>query len=235
MIGTMTREYRQFCGLARALEILGGRWTLLIVRDLLGGPRRFTELHDGLPGIPTNVLTGRLRDLEEAGVTTRQLLPRGVAYTLTDYGRELEDTLVRLGLWGARTMGERRDGDHFSVHSLSLALRGAFRADKARDDEGHDDGHYAGHYELRLDGQVLRVSVTGGQPSFTSERDHDPDVVIDTDPDTMNRLLTGALSLDQARAAGHLQITGRVRDVRRFFEIFSLARTTPDRARRGIP
>lgn len=223
----MSREYRQFCGLARALEILGGRWTLLIVRDLLGGPKRFTELHEGLPGIPTNVLTGRLRDLEEAGVTTRRLLSRGVAYTLTDYGRELEDALVGLGLWGAKTMGPRRDGDFFSVHSLSLALRGAFHADKAR--EGDRD------YELRLDDQTLRVSVTGGRLSFLSERDQDPDVIIDTDPDTMNRLLTGALSLDQARATGNLQITGRVRDARRFFEIFTLASTMPDRARPGDP
>jgi DNA-binding HxlR family transcriptional regulator/putative sterol carrier protein len=211
----MSREYRQFCGLARALEIVGGRWTLLIVRDLLGGPKRFTELQEGLPGIPTNVLSGRLRDLEEAAIVTRQLLAKGVAYTLTDYGRELDDTLVRLGLWGAKTMGPRRDGEFFSVHSLSLALRGAFHADKAHDGNGE--------YELRLDHQLLRVSIIDGQASYSSEQSDRPDVIIETDPDTMNQILTGQLSLDKARASGHLQMTGRIRSVRHFFEMFHLA------------
>lgn len=211
----MSREYRQFCGLARALEIVGGRWTLLIVRDLLGGPKRFTELQEGLPGIPTNVLTGRLRDLEEAGIVGRRLLRKGVAYELTAYGRDLEDALVSLGLWGARKMGTRRDDDFLSVHALSLALRGAFRANKApeRDYE----------YELRINGEALRVSVAQGRASFGSAKNTGADVVIETDPDGMYQLLTGILSVDHAVATDRARITGSIRSARRFFEMFRLA------------
>src|SRR6516225_10062018 len=105
------RAYGQFCGFARAVEVVGERWAFLIVRDLLIGPRRFTDLHRGLPGIPTNVLTARLKELEEAGVVRRRVLPRpegSVVYELTEYGRELEPTVVELGRWGAKTLGDAR-------------------------------------------------------------------------------------------------------------------------------
>src|ERR671931_2934804 len=95
------RAYGQYCGLARAVEVVGERWALLIVRDLLVGPKRFTDLRRGLPRIPTNVLAERLRELEDAGVVRRRVLPRpagSVVYELTDYGSELEDVVMRLGL-----------------------------------------------------------------------------------------------------------------------------------------
>src|SRR5215468_602873 len=129
----MSRDYQQFCGLAHALELVGGRWSLLIARDLLSGPKRFTDLRAGLPGIPTNVLSGRLRDLEDAGVIRRQVQPRpssGIGYELTEYGAALEESLVVLGMWGARSMGPRQDGAFSSVHALSLGLRGMFHPDK---------------------------------------------------------------------------------------------------------
>src|ERR1700730_10133410 len=100
------RAYGQYCGLARALEIVGERWAILVIRDLLVGPKRFTDLHRGLPGIPTNVLTARLNELEEAGVIRRRALPRperSVVYELTEYGSELDEVVVRLGLWGAKS------------------------------------------------------------------------------------------------------------------------------------
>jgi DNA-binding HxlR family transcriptional regulator/putative sterol carrier protein len=211
----VSREYRQFCGLARALEIVGGRWTLLIVRDLLSGPKRFTELQEGLPGIPTNVLTARLRELEEAGVVGRRLLPRAVGYELTDYGRDLEGALVHLGLWGARNMGVRRDDDFFSLHALSLALRGAFRPEKRQDRDNV--------YELRINDEALRVSIAEGKASFGSETDKSPDVVIETDPDGLYQLLTGMLSIDKAVATARVHITGSIRNARRFFDVFRLA------------
>lgn len=211
----VSREYGQFCGLARALEILDGRWTLLVVRDLLTGPKRFTELQQGLPGIPSNVLSSRLRHLEASGVVARQLLPRGVAYALTDYGRDLEDALIRLGLWGARTMGPRRDGEVWSRHSMALALRGAFRPDRAR--------HADGVYQLTIDGQTLRVSIADGEVSFTSETDQAPDVVFETDPDSMYQLLTGTWDIDNAIATDHMRITGDVDSAHRFFNTFRLA------------
>src|SRR5919108_590047 len=103
-----TRTYSQYCGLACALELIGERWALLIVRDLLLGPKRFTDLRRGLPRIPTNILSARLKELEASGVVQRRLLPRpqgSVVYELTDYGRELDDVVLRLDLWGARSLG----------------------------------------------------------------------------------------------------------------------------------
>src|SRR5262245_46098758 len=94
--------------------MVGERWALLIVRDLLVGPKRFTDLRRGLPRIPTNVLAARLQELEASGVVQRRVLPRpasGVVYALTDYGSELEGIVLRLGRWGAQSLGERRPGE----------------------------------------------------------------------------------------------------------------------------
>src|SRR5690242_21961389 len=103
------RGFGQYCGLARALELVGERWALLIVRDLLVGPRRFTDLKKGLPKIPTNVLTDRLKELERDGVVQRRILPRpasATVYELTPYGQQIEDAVMRLGLWGAQCLGQ---------------------------------------------------------------------------------------------------------------------------------
>src|SRR4051794_16358232 len=102
------RNYGQYCAVARALEVVGERWALLIVRDLLGGHRRYTDLRRGLPQIATNILSTRLRELEDAGVVRRRVLPRrpgSVVYELTEYGAELEDIVFRLGRWGTRLLG----------------------------------------------------------------------------------------------------------------------------------
>src|SRR5437763_13541599 len=105
-----SRSYDQFCGVARALDLVGERWALLLVRDLLLGPKRFTDLRRGLPGIGTNVLAARLKELERAGVIARRTLPppaASVVYELTEYGRALEGPLLALGRWGARSMRAR--------------------------------------------------------------------------------------------------------------------------------
>src|SRR4030088_766323 len=108
MTSVKTRPYGQYCGFARALEVVGERWALLIVRDLLIGPKRFTDLLRGLPGIPSNVLTARLKELEDAGVVRRRVLARparAVVYELTEYGLELDAAVVELGRWGAKNLG----------------------------------------------------------------------------------------------------------------------------------
>src|ERR1700741_1119431 len=108
------RGYGQFCGFARALEVVGERWTMLIVRDLLVGPRRFGELERGLAGIPSNILASRLKELEVADVVRRRALAapeRGVVYELTAYGHELEDVVVALGRWGAKSLDVPRPGE----------------------------------------------------------------------------------------------------------------------------
>ncbi len=122
-----SRTYGQFCGLAHAMELIGERWALLVIRDLLSGPKRFTDLRNGLPRIPTNILSARLKELEGSGVIQRRLLPRpqgSVVYELTDYGRELEDVVLRLGLWGARTLGQPRPDDVVTTDSLRSGAAG---------------------------------------------------------------------------------------------------------------
>src|SRR5215204_6750361 len=119
------RGYNQYCGAARALDLVGDRWTLLVVRELVFGPRRFTDLLDGLPGISRNLLTERLRTLERDGLITRDELPPPAArqvYTLTDDGRDLADALVPLVAWGARRLGARRPRESFRPQWAALAM-----------------------------------------------------------------------------------------------------------------
>jgi len=125
------RNYGQYCGVTTALELVGERWALLIVRDLFVGPRRYTDLKQGLPRIPTNILSTRLKELQDAGVVRRLPMAHGLAYDLTDYGRALEDVVLALGRWGFQAMGEPADGDVVTSDSLTMALRTAFRADAA--------------------------------------------------------------------------------------------------------
>lgn len=121
------RDYGQYCGVTRALELVGERWALLIVRDLLVGPRRYGELAAGLPRIPSNILAARLKELQEAGVLRRAPRSRVIVYELTDYGRELEPGVLALGAWGFKAMGRAARGadhhpgldDHGPAHRVS--------------------------------------------------------------------------------------------------------------------
>jgi DNA-binding HxlR family transcriptional regulator/putative sterol carrier protein len=221
----VSRGYGQFCGLARALDLVGGRWALLVIRDLLTGPKRFTQLHDGLPGIPTNVLTARLRELEEAGIVKRSVHPRperGVVYELTENGRELEEPLMRLGFWGARMLGPQQEGDFVSMESLALALRGAFRAECA--------GGPSRVYELRVDDKVLRVAIDDGEVTVPAVADQQPDLVLETDPEVLAELLTGRLDVDAARKSGCVRLVGTQAEARRLFKIFRFPNAETRRA-----
>jgi len=216
----MAREYGQYCGLAHALDVVGGRWSLLIVRDLLTGPKRFKDLEAGLAGIPTNVLSARLKELEDFGVIRRQVLPRpakGVGYELTPYGRELEEPLVKLGLWGARSLGPLTAGQPISIDGLALALRAMFHPDVAAD--------LTRSYELTLDGRPLRISVDGGSLAISAgpapEDGPGPaDVTLAATPSQFVRLLTGQVPIDDAIADGQLAVTGSKAEARRFFKVF---------------
>ena len=221
--GRVTRGYGQFCGLARALDLVGGRWALLVVRDLLTGPKRFTELQEGLHGIPTNVLTSRLRELEEVGIVERRVRAHpggGVDYALTEYGLELEQPVLQLGFWGAKALGPPENDDFISVDSLALALRGAFRPDKARGPKRL--------YEVRIDGKPLRIGVKGGKvsvPALSPEEPVEPDVVVETAPGVMSQLLTGAMDVDDAIDSGRVQLDGDRAEARRLFEMFRFPST----------
>jgi DNA-binding HxlR family transcriptional regulator len=215
----MTREYGEFCGLARALELVGGRWTLLIVRELLVGPKRYSELEEGLPGIPTNILSSRLRELEDNGLVERVLQPRpsrSVGYALTPYGLELWDPMIRLGLWGAKSLGKPGAGDTFSIASLAVALRGTFDADAIPDRDLL--------YEVRLAGRRLHVLVRDREVSFPSEPSTPPDLLLETTPQVFSELFAGYTEIDAAVAAGRARVEGSKREARRFFKLFHLPR-----------
>jgi DNA-binding HxlR family transcriptional regulator len=132
---THTRAYGQFCGLARALEIVGERWSLLVVRDLVLGPKRYDELRAGLPKMPPSVLSSRLNELEAAGVVRRRVrgeLNAGLVYELTEYGSDLDHILLDLGLWGARSLHQPTPGDVLTLDSAILSLYTTFRPEFAK-------------------------------------------------------------------------------------------------------
>jgi DNA-binding HxlR family transcriptional regulator len=161
------RSYGQYCGVASALDLVGERWALLIVRDLLVGPRRYSDLQAGLPRIPTNILSARLKELQAGGVVRRAPVVRG-GYELTAYGRELEDVVLALGRWGFKSMGEPQDGDVVTSDSLTMAFRTAFVPDAAR---RHPDATYVVHVGdvslvVRVErGRLAVVPLNGAVPA----------------------------------------------------------------------
>ncbi|QUH00457.1 helix-turn-helix transcriptional regulator [Saccharopolyspora erythraea] len=214
-----SRTYGQFCGLARALEIVGERWALLIVRDLAVGPKRFTDLRQGLPKIPTNVLSTRLKELEQSDVVQRRVLPRpaaAVVYELTEYGRGLEDIVIRLGLWGAQALGEPRQDEIVTPDSMIMGLRATFLPEAAR-------GRRAG-YELRLGDVVVHARVDDGELELGEGELPGADLVIETGP-AVRALLAGELTADEAIANGSVHLTGDSGLLTTFAEMFRIPRS----------
>ncbi|MFW2236949.1 winged helix-turn-helix transcriptional regulator [Rhodococcus opacus] len=213
----MARQtYGQYCGLAHALDIVGQRWALLIVRDLLVGPRRYTDLKQGLPGIPSNILSARLKELEDADVIARRALPRpsnAVVYELTDYGNALEDVVKSLGRWGARTLGEPDPDDAVTVDSMVMALRSTFHPDAARD--------VTLTYELRLGPIVLSARIDRGALEVVESAADQPDLVIETGP-AVKALMAREITPEDAIAVGSVSVTGDPALLATFADVFSI-------------
>jgi DNA-binding HxlR family transcriptional regulator len=208
--------YGQYCGLARAVETLGERWAFLIVRDLLVAPKRFSDLQRGLPGIPNNVLTKRLDDLEQAGVIRRRVIPRperGIAYEMTEYGRELEDILIALGRWGAKSMKEPRPGEIITTDALISALRATFRPESAR-------GIKAA-YELRVGPIVIYARVSNGKLQTGPGPIERRDLVIEASP-AIRALMAGELTPADSIASGNIHVTGDEKLLETFARIFRI-------------
>jgi DNA-binding HxlR family transcriptional regulator len=211
-----TRSYGKYCGLAHALDLVGERWALVLVSDLLRGPKRFTDLQRGQPRIPTNVLSARLKELEDAGVVRRRVLPRpatGVGYELTEYGSELEDIVLRLGLWGAQSMPEPRPEDIVTADSLLLGLRSTFRPEAARELQAS--------YELRLGEIVVHARVDHGSLDVEEGPLAEADLVLETDM-SLHPLLTGELAPGEAIKSGSVRITGKRELLERFTDVFHI-------------
>jgi DNA-binding HxlR family transcriptional regulator/putative sterol carrier protein len=208
------RTYGDGCAIASALDVIGERWALLVVRELLLGPKRYTDLRRGLPNASPNVLTQRLGELERTGVIRRRKLPPPAGsrvYELTDWGLELEDTIMALGRWGARSPTPN-DAPIASADSVVLALRARFDARAA-------DGLRA-RFELRLGEDRFRVSVADAEIEVARESVDRPDATIDSDPDTLNAVLWGGRSLADAQRSGGLTIEGDKAAAARFVRLF---------------
>ncbi|WP_040167793.1 winged helix-turn-helix transcriptional regulator [Microbacterium gorillae] len=151
------RTYGQYDGVSTAIELIGERWALLIVRDLLVGPRRYTDLKAGLPKIPTNILAARLKELQAGGVVRRAPIAKcGLVYQLTPYGAALEPIVLALGRWGFAALDERTDDEELTADGLTMALRSAFRPEEAAELPATD-------YEVRVGAVAVRVRVAEGR------------------------------------------------------------------------
>jgi DNA-binding HxlR family transcriptional regulator len=211
-----TRTYGQYCGLARAAEMLGERWGLLIVRDLLVAPKRFTDLQRGLPGIPTSVLASRLKELEGAGVVRRRVLPRpegSIVYELTAYGWELEDVLVQFGRWGAKSLGDPRADEIITVDSMVVALRSTFRAEAAQ-------GIHA-TFELRVGEIVLNARVDDGEVEVHAGPAPAADLSIEAGPQ-IRALMAGEMTPREALRGGVVRVRGDGDLLASFAKIFRI-------------
>ena len=210
------RSYGQYCSVAKALDVVGDRWTLLIVRELiLQGPCRYTDLKDALPGIATNLLAERLRELEAAGLIWREDAAPPVATTLihlTTAGAELEPALDALGAWGIRYMAKPADHDEFRSHWFAFPVS-LFLHD--RDPDGPPIA-----IELRAAGRPAVVEVSGGSVRTRLGTTPTPDLVLRGTPQLILGLISAGLTPGQAKEAG-LEIEG---------DVGVLARLQPARA-----
>ncbi|MCP3140832.1 winged helix-turn-helix transcriptional regulator [Pyxidicoccus xibeiensis] len=200
------RSYEDPCGIARALDLIGERWALLIVRELVLGPKRFTDLKAGLVGASPNVLSQRLRELESGGVIRRQKVG-APTYELTDWGRELHPLLLQLGRWGARS--SLRPKGPMSVDALLVALEATFVVERA--------AGLSATYELRLGEERFSAEVDAGALAIIRGAPRKPDAVITTDAATLRALVFGDLALDGAP----VELQGDKRVARAFFRLFS--------------
>jgi DNA-binding HxlR family transcriptional regulator len=208
------KRYGQYCPVAHALDHVGDRWELLIVRELMLGQRRYTDLAEALPGIGSNILTSRLRDLESAGIVRKTKLPPPWAvtvYELTEHGRALEPVLRALAHWGARTLGPPDPGDCWSMYAVHVR----FRPEAAVD----------GVYEIRfVNGETISMEVTGGKLVAMKLPAERPDLVVEAHPEALHALVQGTVSRRAALADGRMRIlVGSERELASLVAMFAPA------------
>ena len=212
---TTKRTYGDGCAIAHGLDLVGERWALLVIRELLLGPKRYTDVKKGLPNASPNVISERLRELEQAGVIRRDKLPPPASahvYELTDWGRDLEETVISLGRWATRSPSLPREAP-IGADSVMLALKGRLNPDAA-------DGLHAS-YELRLGEDRFSVAVSDDTVEIARGRADQPDATIDTDPATLFAVLWNGRSLPDAQRAGDISIEGDTAAVERLARLFA--------------
>ncbi|MBW5422575.1 transcriptional regulator [Streptomyces sp. BG9H] len=195
------RSYDQYCAAARALDAVGDRWTLLVVRELLVGPRRYTDLHADLPGVSTDVLASRLKDMEQQGLTTRRRLPPPAAayvYELTARGRELLPVLEALAAWGAHGLDERRPTDAVRAHWFALPLLRSLARTGAE-----------GVVEVRLDEGSFHVRLGAGPETYgDGPAPTTPDAGLTLDAATCVAVSRGELTVGEGVREGRIEVCG---------------------------
>ncbi len=210
------RSYGQYCGFARAAEVLGERWSLLILRNLFISSRRFSDLQRGLPGIPSNVLTKRLKDLEDAGVIQRIVLPRpqrGVGYELTRYGHELQGAVTELARWGAKALGDPRPGELLTEDALLACLASTFRPERANGVEVS--------FELHAGDITVHAIVSESRLLTNTGSIGGPDLSIEAGP-AMRAIMANELDAGSAIAKGMIHVEGNPKLLELFARLFSI-------------
>jgi DNA-binding HxlR family transcriptional regulator len=210
------RSYGDACGVARALDLVGERWALMVVRELLLGPKRFTDIRAGLPHLSPDVLAQRLRELEESHIVSKRKLPPPAAsqvYELTEWGRELEQVLIALGRWGARC-GPPPEGTCMSIDSHMVSLSTLFSPELA--------GDFSGTFEIHLSEDSFNVAIADGHIEVARGEAASPDATIVTDTTGFLELFHQHRTLDDVLAAGDAALTGNKKLVARLVKLFPL-------------
>jgi DNA-binding HxlR family transcriptional regulator len=213
------RRYEDACGAAHALDLLGERWALLVMRELMLGPQRFSDLRAGLPGISANVLTQRLEGLEAIGVVARKKLPPPAStqvYELTAWGYEAEPIFQALGRWGARSP-HHDPTQPFSAASLILSLRTMFDPDRA--------GRIDAWVGIKAGSESILVRIADGKLDFARGELTDADLIFEGEPPAIAAAIYGGVPIDALVAQGALKVTGD----RRFAEVFVGLFPLPDK------
>jgi len=210
------KTYDQYCAVAKALDLVGERWTLLVVRELLSGPKRYTDLMDGIPGIATDMLAARLKTLEEAELVEKRTLPPPAAstiYELTSAGRRLEPVVRELAKFGYRFLGEP-EGEAFRVQWLVLPLRMMFRPQEAIGPPLV--------VQFETDHGAMHVRIENGTMETTVGPAGAPDVVIHADKQTLAAIVGKREAEKEAMASGRLRTTGKKDNIKRALKALGL-------------
>jgi DNA-binding HxlR family transcriptional regulator len=219
-----SRTYGDPCGVARGLDVIGERWALLIVRELLLGPKRFNDLLAGLPTISPNVLSQRLRELIDQGVVRRREIEppaRVIVYELTDWGRELEPIVLQLGRWGAHV--PRPPSGELGLDSMILSIKTAFNPTSETSQRQQ--------YAMRVDGESFALEVAHGRLDVRRGTVNPPDATITTDRETLSALIEGRRDLSDAIRSGNVRIDGTSTAKRHVKQLLRAANPTDKRRR----
>jgi len=214
----MAKHYDQYCPIAHAVGMLGERWTLLVVRELIYGPKRYTDLVDGLPGIGTNVLATRLRDLEEHGIVQKRKLPPPAActvYELTEYGQQLDEVVYSLARWGVRTLGPPGPEDELEPEWGVHAFPALFNPEAARG--------LTETWVLKIGDDVFSARFEDGELTASAGEAEEADLRVEVDMETFFGLASGDLPPADAFEQGLVELDGDLATLERCFTVFSFA------------